>query len=83
MPGYLRKRRSGAERFNEVLPGISEADHAEPATTFQTAPAPNYPGRPDFARIERKLKNRPRKTLGLRTPSEVLLGTQQRGALQS
>lgn len=34
-------------------------------------------------RIERKLNNRPRKTLGFRTPSEVLLGTQQRGALQS
>jgi len=34
-------------------------------------------------RIERKLKNRPRKPLGFRTPSEVLLGTQQRGALQS
>ena len=34
-------------------------------------------------RIERKLNNRPRKALGFRTPSEVLLGTQQRGALQS
>ena len=32
--------------------------------------------------IERRLNNRPRKTLGFRTPSEVLLGTQQRGALQ-